>query len=92
MSVPEVRLVDVREGVLGLEWIEGKSVRALLGGGAEDEDDDDVEGEEEAEEQEEEDPLKEYGITRGMGHFVSWISNLSSICLLYSVRKIPSWG
>ena len=35
-------MVDASEGVLGIEWIEGKSVRFLLGGGAE--------GEEEVEE------------------------------------------
>ena len=28
-------MVDATEGVLGIEWIEGKSVRMLLGGGAE---------------------------------------------------------
>ena len=28
-------MVDASEGVLGIEWIEGKSVRFLLGGGAE---------------------------------------------------------
>lgn len=28
-------MVDATEGVLGIEWIEGKSIRMLLGGGAE---------------------------------------------------------
>ena len=28
-------MVDATEGVLGIEWIEGKTVRMLLGGGAE---------------------------------------------------------
>lgn len=28
-------MVDATEGVLGVEWIEGTSVRLLLGGGAE---------------------------------------------------------
>jgi len=35
VSVPGIRMVDAAEGVLGIEWIEGKSVRMLLGGGAE---------------------------------------------------------
>ncbi|PWN47066.1 kinase-like protein [Violaceomyces palustris] len=39
VAVPGVRLVDEREGILGLELIEGKSVREWLGGGAEGEED-----------------------------------------------------
>ncbi|EPQ53115.1 TP53-regulating kinase-like protein, partial [Gloeophyllum trabeum ATCC 11539] len=35
VRVPGIRLVDAAEGVIGFEWIDGKSVRALLGGGAE---------------------------------------------------------
>jgi len=35
--VPGIRLVDASAGVLGLEWIEGRSVRYLLGSGEEDE-------------------------------------------------------
>ena len=70
-------MVDAVEGVLGIEWIDGASVRVLLGGGAEGE----VEAEEtssaesESElsidtettplENEEEDRLKEYGISQG---------------------------
>ncbi|EIN04107.1 hypothetical protein PUNSTDRAFT_138838 [Punctularia strigosozonata HHB-11173 SS5] len=37
VSVPGIRMVDATEGVIGLEWIDGQSVRKLLGGGAEDE-------------------------------------------------------
>lgn len=62
-------MVDLQEGVLGIQWIDGKSVRFLLGGGAE--------GEEEIEEVEEdgieedtteveENPLEEYNITQGI--------------------------
>jgi TP53 regulating kinase-like protein len=40
--VPGVRFVDPAEGVLGLEWIDGHSVRALLQGEPEDEADDDM--------------------------------------------------
>ncbi|KAI5122253.1 hypothetical protein M0805_007118 [Coniferiporia weirii] len=31
VRVPGIRMVDATEGVIGIEWIEGKSVRALLG-------------------------------------------------------------
>ncbi|KAI0641733.1 kinase-like domain-containing protein [Trametes meyenii] len=64
VNVPGIRMVDATEGVLGIEWIDGKSVRFLLGGGAE--------GEEEAEDDDsdvedemmpEDDPLEEYGVT-----------------------------
>ena len=62
-------MVDAAEGVLGIEWIDGKSVRFLLGGGAEgeeeivedasDEPDEDVPLESEA------DPLQEYEVSQG---------------------------
>lgn len=68
VNVPGVRMVDVLEGVLGIEWIEGKSVRRLLPGGAE--------GEEEASEEiiddaegEEEDQLKVFGVSVGKYQF-----------------------
>ncbi|KIK46840.1 hypothetical protein CY34DRAFT_75277, partial [Suillus luteus UH-Slu-Lm8-n1] len=32
VTVPGIRMVDVNEGVLGIEWIDGKSVRQLLPG------------------------------------------------------------
>ncbi|KAI5985517.1 hypothetical protein EDD15DRAFT_2175836, partial [Pisolithus albus] len=35
VNVPGIRMVDAAEGVLGLEWIGGKAVRALLPGGSE---------------------------------------------------------
>ncbi|KAJ7795733.1 hypothetical protein B0H14DRAFT_101626 [Mycena olivaceomarginata] len=39
VNVPGLRMVDAVEGVLGIEWIDGQSVRKLLPGGAgEDED------------------------------------------------------
>lgn len=38
VNVPKVVLVDEQSGVIALEWIDGKSVRELLGGGAEDAD------------------------------------------------------
>ncbi|KAJ7627691.1 hypothetical protein DFH06DRAFT_1007012, partial [Mycena polygramma] len=59
VNVPGVRMVDAVEGVLGIDWIHGQSVRRLLPGGAGDEDED-----EESEEFEPEvtDSLTEYGI------------------------------
>ncbi|KAI5998343.1 kinase-like domain-containing protein [Pisolithus orientalis] len=35
VNVPGIRMVDAAEGVLGLEWVDGKSVRVLLPGGSE---------------------------------------------------------
>ncbi|GAA5923812.1 serine/threonine protein kinase BUD32 [Sporobolomyces koalae] len=35
VTVPSLKLVDARAGMLGLEWIEGYSVRQVLGGGQE---------------------------------------------------------
>lgn len=61
-------MVDAAQGVLGIEWIDGRSVRFLLGGGEEDEaaveESDDVE-DETTETAEEDDPLAEYGVTAG---------------------------
>ncbi|KAE8256275.1 hypothetical protein A4X13_0g2748 [Tilletia indica] len=34
-SVPSILCVDEQEGILGLEWIDGPSIREVLGGGAE---------------------------------------------------------
>ncbi|KIK65141.1 hypothetical protein GYMLUDRAFT_194951 [Collybiopsis luxurians FD-317 M1] len=34
INVPGIRMVDATEGVLGIEWIDGQSVRNLLPGGA----------------------------------------------------------
>ncbi|KAK7443499.1 serine/threonine-protein kinase bud32 [Stygiomarasmius scandens] len=58
VNVPGIRMVDATEGVLGIEWIEGKSVRKLLPGESEG----DEEGEEESDE-EKLDALKEYEVS-----------------------------
>ncbi|GBE85637.1 EKC/KEOPS complex subunit BUD32 [Sparassis crispa] len=55
-------MVDAAQGILGIEWIEGQSVRFLLGRGAEGEDE--TEEIEEGDEQVEDDPLLEYGVTQ----------------------------
>ena len=60
-------MVDATEGILGIEWIDGQSVRRLLPGGAEEEEEEespadepigDIDGDN--------DPLREYGITIGI--------------------------
>ncbi|EJT98136.1 hypothetical protein DACRYDRAFT_57900, partial [Dacryopinax primogenitus] len=63
VRVPGVRVVDAGVGVLGVEWIEGASVRQVLGGGAEAEDDNEEE-EEDVPSEESERMLREFGITR----------------------------
>ncbi|KAI5476914.1 TP53 regulating kinase [Pseudohyphozyma bogoriensis] len=55
VRVPGLRIVDVRQGVLGIEWVQGWSVREVLGGGQEDDELPGDEDGEEAEEEEEED-------------------------------------
>ncbi|KAL4247187.1 EKC/KEOPS complex subunit BUD32 [Abortiporus biennis] len=66
VKVPGIRMVDAPEGVLGIEWIDGKSVRFLLGGGAEGEEEieevDDAVADED-EDSEQEDFLRDYGVT-----------------------------
>ena len=66
MNVPGIRLVDVASGILGIEWIDGMSVRYLLGGGAEDEVEAiDEEDNSPLEEPAEENLLAEYRISKG---------------------------
>jgi TP53 regulating kinase and related kinases len=55
VNVPGIRMVDSTEGVLGIEWIEGRSVRRLLPGGGEDDESDEADYSES--------PLKEYGVS-----------------------------
>ncbi|KAH9475036.1 EKC/KEOPS complex subunit BUD32 [Psilocybe cubensis] len=54
VNVPGVRMVDAAEGLLGIEWIEGKSVKWLIPSGAQDDDD---------EEQQDEISLDEFQLT-----------------------------
>lgn len=65
-------MVDASEGVLGLQWIDGQSVRFLLGGGAEGEEVEEVSADEDlsVEEIDEEDPLAEYEISPGTSSFM----------------------
>ena len=68
-------MVDATEGVLGIDWIEGKSIRMLLGGGAEGEEEqllepegppDDDTTEVGSESVSHVDPLDEYQVTIGV--------------------------
>ncbi|CAE7206525.1 unnamed protein product [Rhizoctonia solani] len=65
VSVPGVRFVHADTGLLGIEWIDGTSVRKVLGGGAEGEEEVEVAEDEdmETDEQVEIDELKEYGLS-----------------------------
>ncbi|KAF8840280.1 hypothetical protein BDN67DRAFT_903936 [Paxillus ammoniavirescens] len=65
VNVPGIRMVDSAEGVLGMEWIDGKSLRALLPGGAEEEDGSSEGGVPEGFETDEDevDPLADFGIS-----------------------------
>ena len=62
INVPGIRMVDATEGVLGIEWIEGHSVRKLLPGGAEDDGSDDVDNIDVIDSVN----LNEYGVSVGM--------------------------
>nr|GAT55353.1 bud32 protein kinase [Mycena chlorophos] len=55
VNVPGLRMVDAAEGILGIEWIDGLSVRKLLPGGTPEEEDE--------EEEDTPEPLTEYGIS-----------------------------
>ena len=66
VNVPGIRMVDAPAGVLGLEWVDGKSVRLLLGGGAEDEEQVADEDEDATDETSVEDPLREFGVSQGI--------------------------
>jgi TP53 regulating kinase-like protein len=46
ITVPELRMVDTDAGMVGMEWVDGWSVREVLGGGAEGEEADPEEEEE----------------------------------------------
>jgi TP53 regulating kinase and related kinases len=35
VTVPSIRAVDLENGIIGMEWVDGFSVREVLGGGAE---------------------------------------------------------
>ena len=66
-------MVDATEGVLGIEWIEGKNVRMLLGGGAEGEEEQVSDLEESLDDTTDTashiDPLDEYQVTIGVSQY-----------------------
>lgn len=76
VKVPGLRIVDVRQGVVGMEWIEGWSVREVLGGGQEDDEgvvEDEGEVEEEAEEEEDvQELLRSKGVEEGAFAATCW--------------------
>lgn len=56
VSVPGIRMVDPIDGLLGVEFIDGPSVRTVLGGGA----DGDIEEDEEETAETDETPASEW--------------------------------
>lgn len=69
-----MRYVDAIEGLLGIEWIEGKSIKHLLPSGAQEEfyEDEDIIDLDDAPSSlfADEDPLKEFGISVGMSTYL----------------------
>jgi tRNA A-37 threonylcarbamoyl transferase component Bud32 len=59
IRAPDVRVVDVESGIIVMEWIEGHSVRALLG------------DEEQGADSGKTDILAGYGTNKGMWHFTT---------------------
>lgn len=55
VRAPDVRVVDLESGIIAMEWIDGHSVRALLG-----------DEEQVANPEKPDDPLTGYGITQGI--------------------------
>lgn len=66
VNVPGLRYVDAIEGLLGIEWIEGKSIKYLLPSGAQEESHEDDLDDVSSLVTDGEDPLKEFGISVGM--------------------------
>ncbi|KAL5500992.1 BUD32 [Sanghuangporus vaninii] len=65
VRVPGIRMVDALEGVVGMEWIEGKSVRVLLGA---EEDSDTTPNAEISEVLEEQDSVVDHLVPFGLNH------------------------
>lgn len=64
-------MVDATEGIIGIEWIQGNSVRNLLPGGAEEEEEvlyEEAGHEVVRDNVDDDNPLLEYGITVGAQH------------------------
>jgi len=66
VSVPGLRFVDAPSGALGIEWVDGKSVRSLLGSGDEGEEGEEsyCEEDEDVAPTQDEDLLAEYGVPK----------------------------
>lgn len=67
--MPGLRFVDAATGALGIEWVDGKSVRCLLGSGDEGEETYREEDEDVAL-AEEEDFLAEYSVPKGTSYLI----------------------
>ena len=79
VNVPGLRYVDAIEGLLGIEWIEGKSIKYLLSSGAQEEfhEDEDIDLDDTSSLVTDEDPLKEFGMSVGMSYLFE-----NDICII----------
>jgi hypothetical protein len=88
VRVPGLRVVDVKSGSLGVEWIDGWSVREVLGGGQEEdglpENDEDEEDEDEEEEEDIAELLLAKGVTEGEHR------SRSSLLLAVNLMKVST--
>ncbi|GAA5882821.1 hypothetical protein JCM16303_002476 [Sporobolomyces ruberrimus] len=66
VRVPGLRVVDVKSGSLGVEWIDGWSVREVLGGGQEEDGLPENDEDEEDEDEEEEEDIAELLLAKGV--------------------------
>jgi len=73
--VPGLRFVDAASGALGIEWVNGKSVRSLLGSGDEGEETYHEEDGDVAPAEDEDLLLAEYRVPKGMSYLIhrSWV-------------------
>jgi hypothetical protein len=87
--VPSVVCIGLKDGVLGLEWIDGSTVREVLGGGVEGETDDD--NLDDADTSDEGPLLEKLGLSEGMSlTHPSFGARLSK--LLTAVQKQTSYS
>ena len=75
VNVPGIRMVDASEGILGIEWIEGSSVKHLLPSGAAE----DVDGDEAVPTGLHAYTLEDFGISAGMNFSVLYGSGYADL-------------
>jgi hypothetical protein len=80
-------MVDAAVGLLGIEWVEGKSVRNILPGGANEDIDEGLVSESSSEDNP--DPLNDFGISSGMnnGMHITFLTSLRYAYAPYRKRN-----